>query len=41
MLAVVIVSALIAAVVYVASLPVTDRSGSVDPNESIVNPDPK
>ena len=41
MLAIVIVSAAIAAIVYVASLPVTDPGGSVDPNESVVHPDPK
>jgi predicted transcriptional regulator len=40
MVAVLIVSALLAAIVYVFSFPVTDPDGTIDPKESVVAPSP-
>lgn len=37
--AILIVSAMIVAAVYLASLPVTGPGGSVDPKETLVGPD--
>lgn len=38
-LAVLAFSALAIILVYVASLPVTERDGSIDPKESVIDPD--
>jgi hypothetical protein len=39
MLVVLILAAVIAALVYAASIPVTQPDGSVDPKESVIDPD--